>query len=266
MNHELEHIMNEALDGEASPEDRERLEKALARDPELRERYAELQSLFESLAAVQMVDAPEGLSGEIERSLADEADDVAPRTVRAPEPESHGPWYAPMLAAFTRRPAPAFAATFASGTALGAVIAIAFGGAMWNGADDPRIAGQMGGPAAEVLAIDTGELSIGTTDVVVETIRDGRGVEGRIRASSEVPVEIEVEFDPAAPLVGLHWTHPGSRDMRHEAGHLWFRHEGDAEYTLSFADQASAATPLKITLRSQDQTVEEVVATDPGGE
>lgn len=269
MNHEaLERIMHEVLDEEASREDRERLERALAESAEAREKFAELKSVFESLNAVQMVDAPEGLHTDVERALAEEAQTARePRVIELPETrESHGPWYAPLMAAFSRRPAPALAATFASGTALGALLIIGFGGAMTTDTIDPRVAGQMGAPRyAEVQTIDAKTLELGPSRVVVETLHDSRGVEGRLTASSNVPVEIEVEFDPSAPLIDLRWSRPSAGSLRHEPGRLWFRHEGDAEYALVFGDTPSPEQPLRVTLRSQDGSIEEVVATDPGG-
>jgi len=54
-------LMQEVLDGEASPEETRELEAALAADPAARAQFAELQRLFAGLAAVPQAFPPEGL-------------------------------------------------------------------------------------------------------------------------------------------------------------------------------------------------------------
>jgi hypothetical protein len=58
---ELDRLMTAALDGEATPDEAAALERALADDPVLRERYAAWQRLFDALARVPAPHPPEGL-------------------------------------------------------------------------------------------------------------------------------------------------------------------------------------------------------------
>lgn len=57
----LDDLIQRVLDGEGTPEETRRLEARLASDPVVRERHAELKTLFDALAAVELEPAPTGM-------------------------------------------------------------------------------------------------------------------------------------------------------------------------------------------------------------
>jgi hypothetical protein len=70
MNHELQTLIQDVLDGTATPEQRQRLETTLANDETARARYRELESVFTSLRSVGPSEAPAGLRDSVLGEIA----------------------------------------------------------------------------------------------------------------------------------------------------------------------------------------------------
>jgi hypothetical protein len=265
----LDQLMQLVLDGEATPDERARLERAMAERPEVAARFDDLKSVFEALGAVRMAEPPEDLTSDIERALEEEASEQRrPHAIELDEPIANGRglldgW----MSALRHRPAPALGLALVSGAALGAVVVAAVTGILGVGANDPRVAAQMGPvPVAEVLAIDRRSMEAGGAKLAIDARRGASTLECELVVTATGPAEVEVAYDPARQrLVGLELPRPRDSRFLHEPGRLWFQPEGNARYLVRFAESGTSTELFRVTLKSKNVFVEEVIGTKPGG-
>ena len=111
-----EELLHRAIDGEATPEERRRLEEALRLDPAARGRYEELRRLQGAIDSVPRVEPPAGLLQAVMSAIRLRARAGEPR---ATEPRATA--WETLRAAFGRRPGLGLGLAFAAGILLTAL-------------------------------------------------------------------------------------------------------------------------------------------------
>jgi hypothetical protein len=86
MNEPLDDLIQRALDGEASAQDRMHLEARLAADPAARGRYDELSRVFQALGAAHLEGSPAGMRDDVLRAIRGAAPARAQAPARAGRP------------------------------------------------------------------------------------------------------------------------------------------------------------------------------------
>jgi hypothetical protein len=128
----LDEIIQDVLEGVATPDETARLRERLAADPSSVARRRELEEIFEALARMRMEESPVDLRERVMSALATEPLEhrapvngpiAAPGAGRAPAVRSHPSpgWLTTWRAALARRPAWTLAYGLLAGVALGAL-------------------------------------------------------------------------------------------------------------------------------------------------
>ncbi len=245
----IERLIQEVLDGTASDAERTRLQDLLARDPAVRERHAELESLFRALSSVPSAEAPAGLEPAVMRAVAAEA--------RAHPPRSG--WLEAVRAALTRRPGVSLAYGFVAGALVGATVL----GVMTGGLS-PRVRAQL--PVAGTMMpmpprtagalVARDVVRVGDANVTLEARRDGATIELSVDPGSAPGLETEVLYDEARlTTLGVTWSRPGRHVLDVTAGRAVTTQSGDEPFRLALA-AAGEEAPLRVRLRRGAVSVE----------
>ncbi|HXL14664.1 MAG TPA: hypothetical protein VN972_01150, partial [Methylomirabilota bacterium] len=132
---ELERLMNDQLDGTATPEESERLSRALESREDVRSEYRKLGGVFAALSRIEMEEPPASLKQGVLRAIrAIEADAGARQS-----------WLDSILALVRGRAGFRYAYSFATGAALGVLAFALLSGnlATRPGADSRAFTGTM---------------------------------------------------------------------------------------------------------------------------
>jgi hypothetical protein len=244
---ELRRLMNDQLDGVATPEDSETLKRHLAESPEARARFRELGEVFASLNRVEMVDPPSDLAQNVVRAI---------RRPAASAPARTG-WLAMLAGAFQTRPALQYAYPFVAGAGI-AIVAFALitGNARMSPskADNP-FAGTML-PTSSLSGfqkVDSREYRLREGRVLVETLTSSQGLVARVEAHGPVGTEIGVSYDPASlTAVALRQRHSGRNDISIAQGLFQIRinERNENQYLLYLARTRPGGSPLRVIVRS----------------
>jgi len=232
---ELDALIQDVLDGVATPEESARLETRLREDPAARARHREVSQLFTALGRSRRFEAPPELKTRILRTLPAGAPGV--RTL-APAPSGRQ-----LRLAYV----------FAAGLAAGVIGAGALTG-FWKApspAGPPVSGSMMPSPAVETKG-SSAHWQVGQTEV------DGRAwrVAGSRLAAFRVhgaDTEIDITFDPAA----FSWTTfraaPRARRATLEPGRIVFGGTERGETLVEFRELSHGDQPLHVTVRSGAQ-------------
>jgi len=184
MSGSLDEIIQQALDGSASAEERARLDARLASDPDARRRYDELRALFEALSDGPSEDPPPTLHDDIMRALPD----------RTPVP----------LPARPRYRWPRLALPFAAGAIAAAIVLITLHGGPSGTLPQGSSSGTMSGAPSPAV-----RLGLGTEGAALHVTlwREAEGA-ARLAVVSDVPTRVDLSSaegavwlaDRAAPI------------------------------------------------------------------
>jgi len=250
----IERILNDVLDGVATPEDIARLERLLDQDPTARARYQDLETVFRALKQAGVEEPPAGLRSDILRAVRG-----GPAPTRA-----RGLGFARIRDLLWTRPVPAFAFTFVAGAAAGLLAFTLVAGTTRSRDAGLPVTGTMlpAAPAGGFERVGHLRLAAGDAEVAVETTRRGARIEAAIDARSPVPFGIELEYDPGAlRLAGLDWSGPQPGRTELDPGHLQLEPQGNVHYRLHFESASAEGRPIQITIRSRAGPVKGVVQT-----
>jgi hypothetical protein len=258
---EFDRIVNDDLDGVATPEEREALKAYLGRDAEARERYGDWKELFASLDDAGLEEAPPDLSPSVMRAV------VAQRRVELPASRSAG-WVETFRSVF-RVPTWRSALTFASGVGVGAA-AIALvagnlvGGARYGSSD---LSGAMmprdAGPSGRVVEERT--LQAGAYSISAGTRRTSDGVVLRIEASgggADGAVLVAAYDGGALHPEALRMDPPSAGDVEVGPNRIRFGLQGAGTFTVSLRSEEAQSAPLELELRSGAQSSRTALRTD----
>lgn len=261
MRHEFERIANDVLDGIASPAERDALQAHLSESHEARERYRELNELFERLKRVGLDEAPSDLEPSVMRAIAAQG--------RAAVPVKRSGQWIESLRGLLRAPAWRSTLTFASGVGVGAAAIALVAGGLVGGAriessdlsgamvprgarpSDPTVEARTLEAAGFTVSADTRRTSDG---VVLRIVAGGGGANG---------AELIATFDGGAlHPEALRLDPPSAGDVEVGPNRIRIGLEGAGTFTLSLRSEVAHPAPLELELRSGAQSARTALRTD----
>lgn len=249
--HELKRLMNDQLDGVATPQDSERLNRALESSEDARAEYRKLGGVFTSLSRAPMEEPPGDLKQNVMRA-------IRRRSTAAPAREG---WLETIASAFRGRPAFRYAYTFATGAALGVVAFAVISGNLTSraGIDLGPVTGTMAAPLDEATyqRIGSRDFKLEGGRVLVETLSAKGGILARITMQAPAGTDMTVLFDPDAWGAVAVRQEPAGNEVMLGFGRLSVRIQrfGQSQYLLYLARRGPAGSPLRIAIHSPDGTV-----------
>jgi anti-sigma factor RsiW len=248
-----ERLLQDELDGVASPEGSKRLRERLAQSAEVRARRQELQRVTRALDQVRMEEAPADFKEGVMAAIA---------AAERPSPARTG-WLENPGSAFRRRPVLAWAYPFLAGAVSGGLlIALATGNLAPRARTDlPVIGAMLPGSDRGALA-DHRELRLGTARVALETRRATDGVRVGFEVAQARGAELTLEFDIAAlQPVGLWWERPGEHQAELGAGTLRLRVTEDDRGTVVLSPTRAGDALILVKFHHAGESVEAVLHT-----
>lgn len=238
---EYEQLIQDVLDGVATPEESSKLERWLQSNDAGRARQRELASLFATLARVPLAEAPLDFG----RSTVAE---IVRSNERGASRETGNPFLASWRAQMMRRPALTLAMPFAVGLAIGVLALGAWTGSFGPGParDRTDTAGSMSPDAGAASA----EWTLGGSQISARSWTAGGSRFASIDVRNPQGLSLELSFDPSLiHPVALSQSGPGSAEASLALDGAALKPRGNATYLLEFRPAAPGA-PIRMTMRS----------------
>ena len=255
-----ERLLQDELDGVATPEGSKRLRDRLAQSAEVRARQRELETTARALGQVRMEEAPAALKEGVMAAIA-AAERRAPAGAR---------WRVNPLGAARGRPVFAWGYPFLAGAVAGGLlIALVTGNLGPRARTDLPAHGAMLPGAGRGALVDHRELRLGTARVALETRRAADGVRVEFEITKAPGAELSLAFDDAAlrPL-GLRWERAGRHQAELGAGSVRLRATGDDRGMVLLSPAGAGDASILVRFLREGESAEAVlhtVAVGPGG-
>lgn len=176
MNPSHDELIQRVLDGDASPEERTRLDALMQREPEIRLRHEAMAAVFAALGSGELEDAPADLRDSVLRSLPANAPAAVDRA---------GPSRRPRAAAW---PWARLALPLSAAAAAVLLIVVTLRSVPSPFAPDARTAATMSGSPPHAVLFELGGKAVG---VHVAASRDEHGA-GRLGLTADAPATVLV--------------------------------------------------------------------------
>jgi hypothetical protein len=244
---ELERLMNDQLDGVATPQDSERLSKVLETREDARAAYRKLGAVFSALSRVEMEDPPSDLKQNALRAIRQRAGQ-----------EAGTGWVDSFLAVLRGRPALRYAYSFAGGAALGVLaFALVTGNLLTkSGLDPSSFTGAMVPPpgAASYKQVGSKDFPLHGGRVRVETFSGKEGIAARITVRAPKGTDLVLSFPPDGwSATGVRQDSSGNEVMLgFDRLSVRIQQFGESQYLLYLARRGPAGSPLRIAIHSPD--------------
>lgn len=250
---ELKQLIEDVLDGVATPEQAAKLQARLGDDPAARKRHLERVALFQALGSdTEWVEPPADLAAGVMREIR-----------KGPLPASGAAGvFTSWRDSFRRRPALGWSFAIASVAAVVAVATvIRISPAPWNSRGSLPVTGTMAPPdAGETwLQADRAVLTVGDAQVALTVLTKRGGLMVRVESHAPAPSELELTYDPVAVSVTRIDGPQGPEPAGTTPGILKRSLSGDEVAGIHFAAPAPAGTTLLVTLRSAEAFTKRVV-------
>jgi hypothetical protein len=250
---ELQRLMNDQLDGLATPAESEQLRRELASNEGARIQYRSLGAVFDALNRAEIEEPPPDLKQNVMRAIHRRVEMVLVRKG----------WRESIGAAFRKRPAFGYAYSFAAGAAL-AVLTFALltgnsltGSGIESGPFSGTMLPSLG--VGQLRRIDSREFNLRDGRVLAEMLSGGDQFVARITARAPEGTEVVVSYDPASWSVAGLKQHPATaNDVMLGFGRLSVRiqQSGESQYLLYLARRGPAGSPLRIAIHSPNGLVQ----------
>jgi len=239
-----EELLHREIDGENAPEESAGLRRLTAARPDLRESYEALRRLVTDLGSLGEVEPPPGLALDVMQAIRNKA--------TAPRP-SVG-WLRVLSTAFAWRPTLGHAFSLAAGLLVGALaVGLAGPSRLSSRLDGPSAAGTIlpSGRLTSLRAIDRQEISEGgVRGEAVTRLAEGRLL-AEVRIESGGPVDVTLEFDPAAFWpVGFEQDGTSLGEAVLGPGRLRLSQIGAGRCLLILGSSGSARPKVRLTLEA----------------
>jgi hypothetical protein len=239
MTPEYEQLIQDVLDGVATPEQTARLETWLRSSEEGRARQRELASLFATLARVPLAEAPLDLT---RNTLAN----IVASNERGASQATGNPFPAWWRSQMQRRPALALAMPFAAGLAAGVLVIGAWTG--WFGSGPARERTDTAASMSPAAGAASDTWTLGRSQVEVRSWNAGDSRFASIRVTGIDPISLELTFDPSRlHPVGLRLSGPGEVVASVSPGNIVLHPGLDSSYLLEFRPASSDAR-VRVTM------------------
>ena len=245
---DIERLLQDELDGVATPEESERLRGLLGRSEQARARRDELKTLFQALGQVRREDAPVELKEGVMAAIAAGHETAPVRT---------GPLDA-LRAALRGLRNPAWASPFLAGAVAGGVVIALVAGLLGpHVRTDLPVTGMMSPEPQKGTTIRPQELTPGQTLLPVEARRVAGGVQVRFSAPPGRRIELTLEYDPGMLRpVELRWTRPGDHRAVLVPGSVRLELTGGDQGALLLAPAGAGDATIRVTMQSKEGTVQ----------
>jgi len=234
---EFDRLVNDELDGVATPEQKAELARRLAEGESARARYQEIQTVFGMLDRIESVDPPPSLRMSVLRA-------VESRTRARSE---RGGWRDLLASGFGKRPGLGLGYAFAVGAVVGALI-LAVGSGLFNraGLPGPEMQGALLPPTGS--RVDTVHLAAKGAQATGEMWTEANGgVSVRLEVRSDVPFEAHVKFNPEIYIpVSLRRVEPSGGRFDLRRGELQVSDQGSARFELRLRAVSASRPPLGV--------------------
>jgi anti-sigma factor RsiW len=237
-----ERLIQDVLDGQATPADAARLEAWLGTSEEGRTRKRELEELFAVLDRVPFAELPEGLASEVEEAVR----------ARAASGKRTG--------VHERRlgmPRMRLALVFAMGIVAGVIGWGAVTGILNpSGPGRERVVGTMMPTPVPGEGAVRRSWSAGDTRIAAVAWRAGTSRWVRIEVEGNTPANVELGFDSAQlSPVAVRQSDPAARVVL-DAGRIMIRVAAHGEFTFEFGERATGG-PIQVIARGATGSIEE---------
>jgi len=254
---ELLTLMNAELDGQATPEESDRLHRAMESRPELKAEYAKLGGVVATLGQLCMEEPPASLKQDVLRAI---------RTQAVPKPASRG-WIASLASFFGGGMSLRPAYTFAAGAALGVLAFAVLSGNLTGRMDSRSMTGAMLPlPSDSYRVLSSRDFALGQGRVRAEALSHGGLVAIRITGEAPAGTQVEAAFDPGA-FSPVSWHQiPAGNEVVLGSGRLsvTMQRQGQSQYLLELARTGPSGSPFRISIHSPDGYVQGELATSVG--
>ena len=234
---EFDRLVNDELDGVATPAQKAELARRLAEGEVARARYQEIQTVFGMLDRIESVDPPPSLRGNVLRAVESRA-----RT----RPERGG-LRGLIQAGFGKRPGLGLGYAFAVGAVVGA-LALAIGNGLFDraGLRGPEMQGALLPPTGS--HVDTVHLAAKGAQATGEMWTDSNGIVSvRLEVQSVGPFEAHITFNPEAYApVSLRRVEPSGGRFDLRRGELQVEDRGSARLELRLRAVGSSRPALTL--------------------
>ena len=248
---ERQELMNDQLDGVATPEESEQLKQLLQSSEGAQVEYRKLGQVFTALSQAHSEEPPAGLKQDVLREI---------RLRSAASPAREG-WLETIVSAFRGRPAFRYAYSFAAGAALGVLAFAVISGSVMNraGIDLSPVTGTMLAPSEGTIyrRISSREFKLREGYVLVETLLAKDKLLARLTLDAPLGTDLLLEFDPDVWGALAVRQETAGNEVMLGSGRLSVRIQrlGQSQYLLYLARRGPAGSPLRIDIHSSDETV-----------
>lgn len=249
----LDEIIQDVLEGVATPADTARLRERLAADPSSLSRRRELEEVFEALARMRMEESPIDLREHVMRVLALEPQatvngPTAPLAADGVRPTPSHPslgWLCTWRAALARRPAWTLAYGFLAGVALGALATVLLPGADGVGSRTGLAVSGAMAPAERARTRQDLEAPGGRVRLETWALQGGLAV--RIAPSVPGPSRLRLELPGGVRPVAVRWTEPArAPGLSPLPGGLDLTLDGTGPWVVELERAPTATGPLRV--------------------
>jgi anti-sigma factor RsiW len=245
---DYERLIQDVLDGQASPAEVQRLNAWLATSEEGRTRMRELEGLFATLHRVPFVEMPQGLTNDVQQAIRARA--ASRENVRKP------------VALTGPRLKMRLAMVFAAGIAAGVIGWGALTGILNpEGPGRERLVGTMmpsGPPRAGTVSRSWSSGSLRVESVVW---RSGSSRWLRLRVEGP-PADVELRFDPEAlSPATVRQSEPSARVVINP-GRIQIQAQPPGDFTLEFGERTRSEA-IQVTARAGKQMVADRLPSPP---
>lgn len=250
---EFDRLVNDELDGVATPDQKAELARRLAEGETARARYQEIQSVFGMLDRIESVDPPLSLRGDVLRAVESRA-----RT----RPERGG-WRGLLQSGFGKRPGLGLGYAFAVGAVVGA-LALAIGSGVFDraGLRGPEMQGAMLTPAGS--RVDTIHLAAKGVQVSGEMWTTAHDLSVRLEVHSVGPFEAHIKFNPEAYApISFRRIEPSGGRFDLGRGDLRVNDQGSARLELRLRSVSTSRPPLGVWIGTSGGSAEGLLTPFP---
>jgi len=240
---DLNRLMDEVLDGIATPQQAARLQERLANDATARNRYLERVAVFHALGTeTESVEPPADLAAGVMREI---------RT--GPRPSPGTGLLFDWRDSFRRRPVLSWSFAIGAAAAVVAVASVILTSPVPFGSRGSLpVTGTMAPPDAggPWLQADRAVLVAGDAHGTIALLKHEGGFLARVETHSPEPAELELAYDPAAISVTQLEGPQGAGTTGATPGLLKLELKGDQVATIHFASPVPAGSILRLTFRA----------------
>jgi hypothetical protein len=235
---EFDRLVNDELDGVATPEEKASLARRLAESEVDRARYQEIQAVFGMLDRVESVEPPPSLRGDVLRAVGSRA------RARSERPG----WRGLLETGFGKRPGLGLGYAFVAGAVVGA-LAFAVGTGVFDraGLRGSEVRGTMLPPPSG-RRVDLIQLAVKGAQATGEAWTSGGGeIAVRLEMHAAGPFEAHIMFDPERYVpMSLRRLEPSGGRLDLRRGEIQVSDRGSGRFELRLKAVGQDRPPLRV--------------------